>query len=61
MDIAVEGPRPIPGRYYFDPGIYEREKAAIFYRTWQYVGHEFMLPASGSFIVRQIMDQSVAT
>lgn len=60
MDIAVERPRPIPGRYYFDPGIYEREKAAIFYRSWQYAGHLSMLPAPGSFIVRQIMDQSIA-
>ena len=41
--------RPIPGHYYYDPAIFEREKTAIFYRTWQYMGHISMLPQSGSF------------
>jgi choline monooxygenase len=49
----------MPGRYYFDPAIYEREKSRIFHRTWQYAGHESMLVGSGSYLVRQIMDQSV--
>lgn len=60
MDVAVDRPKPLAGRYYFDPAIYEREKGAIFYRTWQYIGHESMLPSTGSYVVRQIMDQSVA-
>ncbi|MBT6203954.1 MAG: aromatic ring-hydroxylating dioxygenase subunit alpha [Alphaproteobacteria bacterium] len=44
---------------YFDPAIYEREKAAVFYGNWQYVGHVSMLPEPGNFIVRDIHEQSV--
>jgi len=44
---------------YFDPAIYEREKAAVFYSTWQYVGHVSMLPEPGNFMVRDIHEQSV--
>lgn len=45
--------------WYFDPAIYERERTAIFHKTWQYVGHVSMLAKSGDFIVRDILDQSV--
>ncbi len=45
--------------YYFDKDIFEQEKAAIFYSTWQYVGHVSMLPEPGSYIVRDVLDQSV--
>ena len=45
--------------FYWDPAIFEREKAAIFYNSWQYVGHVSMLPQAGSYIVRDILDQSV--
>jgi len=49
----------LPGRYYFDPEIYEREKHTIFNRTWQYVCHVSRLTESGSYAVRDIADQSV--
>ncbi|MDZ4737197.1 MAG: aromatic ring-hydroxylating dioxygenase subunit alpha [Rhodospirillaceae bacterium] len=49
----------LPGFYYYDPDIFEREKRAIFYRTWQYVGHVSMLATPGRYIVREIVDQSV--
>ena len=49
----------LPGFYYYDPEIFEREKRSIFYRTWQYVGHVSMLREPGSYIVREIVDQSV--
>ncbi len=58
-DVEPGECRPMPGRYYYDPATFEREKAAIFYRTWQYVGHVSMLPMPGSYLVRPIMDQSV--
>ncbi len=45
--------------YYHDPAVFEREKAAVFHATWQYVGHLSMLPEPGSYIVRDILDQSV--
>ena len=64
--FAVTGFRADPQRsqtmaasHYFEPAIFEREKRAIFHRTWQYVGHVSMLPERGSYIVRDILDQSV--
>ena len=45
--------------YYHDPVTFEREKRSIFHATWQYVGHVSMLPENGSYIVRDILDQSV--
>ena len=49
----------LPGRYYFDPEIYKQEQEKIFYRTWQYVCHISRLESPGSFLVRDIGDQSV--
>ena len=45
--------------YYHDPAIYEREKRRVFHATWQYVGHVSMVPDNGSYVVRDIVDQSV--
>ena len=45
--------------FYWDPAVFEREKAAVFYNSWQYAGHVSMLPQAGSYIVRDILDQSV--
>ncbi len=49
----------LPGFYYYDREIYERETRSIFHRTWQYVGHVSLLREPGSYIVREIVDQSV--
>lgn len=51
--------RALPGTYYHDPEVFRRETTAVFHRTWQYVGHVSMLPEPGSYIVRDILDQSV--
>src|SRR5258707_1280361 len=51
--------RALPGHYYFDPGIFELERRKVFFHTWQYVGHSSMLPDAGSYLVREILDQSV--
>ena len=51
--------RTLPGFYYFDPEVFERERRRVFHRSWQYVGHVSMLPEPGSYIVRDILDQSV--
>lgn len=49
----------LPGRFYFDADIFEREKQAIFNRTWQYVCHISQLAEPGSYAVRDLGDQSV--
>jgi len=36
--------RTLPGFYYFDPEIFERERRRVFHRSWQYAGHVSMLP-----------------
>ena len=49
----------LPGSYYYSPGVFEREKQAIFNRTWQYVCHVSRLAEPGRYCVRDIGDQSV--
>ena len=49
----------LPGRYYFDPDIYARVLSCIFYRTWQYPGHEALLPETGSYLVGDIGVQMI--
>ena len=51
--------RTLPGHYYFDPAIFDLEKSKVFHHTWQYVGHATMLREPGSYITRNILDQSV--
>ena len=48
----------LPGPYYYEPEIFEREKRAIFNRTWQYVCHQSRVAAPGQYCVRDIGDQS---
>jgi len=42
--------------YYLDAGVFEREKRNIFYRSWQYVAHESMLPNPGDYYAERICD-----
>jgi choline monooxygenase len=50
----------LPSRYYTDAAIHERELAAIFRRSWCYVGHVSDLPEPGAFITDDIARQPVA-
>jgi choline monooxygenase len=45
--------------YYFDPAVYEREKEAIFYRSWNYIGHIGQFAEPGSYVTARIGDQGV--
>ena len=38
----------LPASDYFDPAVYAREKEAIFYRSWNFVGHVEQLRDAGS-------------
>lgn len=68
--IEVEGERgrfgsdatrswTLPSRYYTDPGIHERELAAIFRRSWLCVGHLCDLRKPGSYLTETIAGQPV--
>ena len=43
-----------PGRSYTDPDVYEREKEAIFARTWHYVGHESHVRGPGDYLTLEV-------
>ena len=49
----------LPGRFYFEPEIYEAEKEAIFYRRWQYAGHVSQLGKPGDYVTRDVADEGV--
>ncbi|MEM7176440.1 MAG: SRPBCC family protein [Pseudomonadota bacterium] len=49
----------LPSSWYTDPAIYEKEKDAIFYRTWQYVAHKSMFKEPGDYVTLRICDQNV--
>ena len=49
----------LPAPYYYDPTIFEREKEAIWFRSWQWVGSLADLQKPGSYITTKIVDQPV--
>lgn len=53
------GSYTLPARYYTDPAIFEREKTAIFYRTWHYLGHRSQVANPGDYVTGRVADQRV--
>ena len=49
----------LPARYYFDPGIWRREKEEIWFKTWQYVGHLGDLKKPGDYVTATLIDQQI--
>jgi len=49
----------LPARYYCEPDIHQREKDAIFYRSWWLAGHRSRLGAPGSYVTTRIHEQNV--
>lgn len=49
----------LPARYYTDPTIFEQEREAVFFRSWQYAGHVEDLPEIGSYITCNVLDQNL--
>ena len=49
----------LPSEYYLSPEVYEYEKENIFYKTWQYIAHEVMLPDPGDYVTLSICGQNV--
>ena len=49
----------LPGRYYVDPAIHEREKERLFYAKWLCAGRETDLPEPGHYLTRQVADERI--
>ena len=49
----------LPARFYHDAEIYDKEKSAIFYRSWIYVGHQSQLAKAGDYLTAGIHEQNV--
>ena len=49
----------LASRYYTDANIYEQEKAAIFWKSWVYVGHASQLQQAGDYLTTDIHGQQV--
>lgn len=49
----------LPARFYRDREFYEREKDAIFYRSWWFAGHKSQLDQAGRYITTKIHEQSI--
>ena len=49
----------LPAEFYTNPAVFEREKEAIFYRTWQYVAHKSAFAEPGDYVTLGICDQSI--
>lgn len=59
FDSDPERSHTLPARYYYDPEVYEREKAAIFFRSWIFVAHVSQLAEPGRYVTEQIHEQHV--
>jgi len=44
----------LPAKYYVDPAMEALDKAAVFARSWQLVGHETQVPDAGDHLVTEI-------
>ncbi|MBT6117322.1 MAG: aromatic ring-hydroxylating dioxygenase subunit alpha [Rhodospirillaceae bacterium] len=49
----------LAGRYYTDPDIYEREKRAVHFRTWQYACHQSEIAQPGDYLAFDICGQGL--
>jgi len=60
--VSMHGQAPataLAARYYTDPAIYEREKRAIHFRTWQYACHQSEIAQPGDYVAFDICGQGL--
>ena len=57
--IAVDGARTLPGRYYVSPEIFREERERIFAQRWLCVGREDQIADSGAYLVQEAAEESV--
>ncbi len=51
--------RTLPGWAYTDPSVFEKERAAIHFRSWHYAGTTQELSKSGDYLTARILDQEI--
>ena len=51
--------RTLPGRFYHDPAVWQREQDRLFGRLWVAAGRADQLPAAGCYRTVQVGDESV--
>jgi choline monooxygenase len=49
----------LPAPYFYDAGVFARERERIFLRSWHLVAHRSELAAPGAFVSYAILDQSI--
>ena len=49
----------LSSEYYLSADLFELEKQRIFYRTWQYIAHESMLPETGDYLTLRLCDENI--
>jgi choline monooxygenase len=59
FDRDPEKSYTLPAHYYTDPSIYEREKQAIFYKSWAYACHRSQVAEPGSYATCMVADQNI--
>jgi choline monooxygenase len=66
MDLSDYKPTPdlsraatIPARWYLDPRFLDLEKARVFGRSWQAVGHASQVAEPGSYLACKVADEPV--
>ena len=49
----------LPARWYVEPGLLELEKAKVFARTWQLVGHAAAVAGPGHYFTATVADEPI--
>src|SRR5258705_11283003 len=55
----LERAHTIPASWYFDPDVYEAERAAVFANTWQAVGRAEQVAEPGSYLTADLAGEPV--
>jgi choline monooxygenase len=57
IDPEISQAWSIPAPYYVDPSVHQMEKARIFSRTWQVVGHAHQLAQPGEYFTTELFGE----
>ncbi len=57
--IAIDGARTLPGRYYVSPEIFEEESERIFSKRWLCVGREDRVAKPGDYFLQPVGRESI--